>query len=114
MGTSKLNVGDFGSDVSQLHEKLKSRGFTVSDEEVKRKFYGPSTRDAVRACQTCHGLETTGEFNESTASVLDTPRSGPMAATTIAPVAVNPVVDAATPPLSVFERPIRAAEPQLT
>ena len=85
MNSEKLNVGDFGDDVARLHEKIKARGFDVSPEEVKRKFYGPATRDAVRECQTCHGLEITGEVDEATAAVLSTPVAGgpahPIAAT---------------------------------
>jgi Putative peptidoglycan binding domain len=59
-----------------LDEKIKARGFKVSPEEVKRKFYGPATRDAVRECQTCHGLDVTGEVNEATAALLLTPVAG--------------------------------------
>lgn len=70
MSTDKLNVGDFGDNVARLHEKLKASGFEVSPEEVKRKFFGPATRDAVRECQTCHGLEATGKVDEVTAAAL--------------------------------------------
>jgi peptidoglycan hydrolase-like protein with peptidoglycan-binding domain len=66
-----MNVGDFGDDVARLHEKLRARGFDVPPEEVKRKFYGPATRDAVRECQKRHGREVTGEVGEATAAVLE-------------------------------------------
>jgi peptidoglycan hydrolase-like protein with peptidoglycan-binding domain len=70
MSTDKLNLGDFGDDVVRLHEKLKASGFEVSPEEVKRKFFGPATRDAVRVCQSCHGLEVTGGVDGATAAAL--------------------------------------------
>jgi peptidoglycan hydrolase-like protein with peptidoglycan-binding domain len=70
MNSQRLNVGDFGDDVARLHEEIRARGFEVSPEEVKRKFYGPATRDAVRECQTCHGLDVTGDVDEATAAML--------------------------------------------
>src|SRR4051794_26188549 len=76
MDSKKLGIGDFGDNVARLHEKLRAGSFEVSSEEVKRRFYGPATRDAVRVCQTCHGLEVTGEVDEATATALLTPVGG--------------------------------------
>ncbi len=70
MNPEKLNVGDFGDDVARLHENLKARGFDVSPDEVKRKFFGPATRDAVRECQTYYGLGVTGEVDKATDAAL--------------------------------------------
>lgn len=70
MSTSKLTVGDFGDEVARLQEKLKARGFEVSTEEVKRKFYGPATRDAVRERQKSHKIEVTGILDPKTVAAL--------------------------------------------
>src|SRR2546429_427821 len=45
MNTDKLKAGDFGDDVTRLHENLKTQGFSVSPEEERRKFFGPATRE---------------------------------------------------------------------
>jgi peptidoglycan hydrolase-like protein with peptidoglycan-binding domain len=100
MSTEKLNIGDFGDDVARLHEKLKARGFEVLPEEVKRKFYGPATRNAVRECQTCHGLGATGEVNEATAASLSARASSGIAAS--ASAAAPPVI--ASPPRPVSSK----------
>jgi len=90
MSSKKLNVGDFGDDVARLHEKLEARGFEVSPEEVKRRFYGPATRDAVRECQTYQGLEATGEVNEATTALLLSSVSDSAASTVYGPFANTP------------------------
>ncbi|OQY99736.1 MAG: hypothetical protein B6D35_08675 [Candidatus Brocadia sp. UTAMX2] len=66
----RLDVGDIGDEVARLHENLKKNGFEISPEEVKRKFFGPSTREAVQKCQKKHGLSTTGCVDEQTAAML--------------------------------------------
>src|SRR2546421_4002189 len=71
MELSRLRVGDSGEIVAQLHEVLAFHGVEVSPEERKRRFFGPSTRDAVREFQKQHGLEVTGEVDEATAAVLE-------------------------------------------
>lgn len=80
MNATKLNVGDFGDDVARLHEALGQHGFAVPTEEIKRKFYGPGTREAVCNCQKQHGLVVTGEVDVTTATLLwavpPTSRSG--------------------------------------
>lgn len=68
----RLDVGDIGEEVTRLHENLKKNGFEISHEEVKRKFFGPSTRAAVQACQKKHGLSVTGCVDEQTAAKLMT------------------------------------------
>jgi peptidoglycan hydrolase-like protein with peptidoglycan-binding domain len=122
MLSEKLDIGSVGEEVTRLQEALDARGFAVSPEEAKRKFFGPSTRDSVRECQTCHGLEATGELNEATALLLDetgaTPNSAPqvgdvaaaipLAAVTPIIEAASGIVDVATPPGPEFERNVRA------
>jgi peptidoglycan hydrolase-like protein with peptidoglycan-binding domain len=122
MLSEKLDTGSVGEEVARLQEALEARGFAVSPEEAKRKFFGPSTRDSVRECQTCHGLEATGELNEATALLLDetsatpnsVPQVGDVAAAiplaAVAPIieAASEVVDVATPPGPAFERNVRA------
>ncbi len=70
MKSLKLNVGDFGDDVAQLHEILKQQGIEVAAEEVKRQFFGPATREAVQNFQRQQGLNDSGELNRETAVLL--------------------------------------------
>jgi hypothetical protein len=72
MSTEKLNVGDFGDKIARLHATLKGQAFEISTEEIKRKFFGPSTREAVCESQKRYGLEVTGEVDEATAATLST------------------------------------------
>ncbi|MBO3751123.1 peptidoglycan-binding protein [Streptosporangiaceae bacterium NEAU-GS5] len=77
MPPERLDIGSVGEDVAWLHKALEARGFAVSAEEEKRRFFGPSTRDALRDCQTCHGLNATGEVDDPTTALLNaTRRSG--------------------------------------
>lgn len=66
----RLDVGDIGEEVTRLHETLKKNGFEISPEEMKRKFFGPSTREAVQKCQKKHGLSVTGCVDEETAKTI--------------------------------------------
>jgi hypothetical protein len=70
MPASKLSVGDVGDDVAQLHQKLTRSNFTVSSEEVKRKFFGPSTRAAVADLQRASSVDVTGHVDDTTHAVL--------------------------------------------
>jgi hypothetical protein len=78
----KLSVGAIGAEVTRLHEELQRRKFEVPAPEMRRKFFGPGTREAVLACQRQHGLACSGEVDESTAALLagnPTPRAGGIA-----------------------------------
>src|SRR6478752_160846 len=70
MPAPKLSVGDFGEEVAQLHQNLTQSGFSVSPEEVKRKFFGPSTRAAVSELQSANNMEATGHADELIHAVL--------------------------------------------
>jgi peptidoglycan hydrolase-like protein with peptidoglycan-binding domain len=72
MGSKILSVGDFGDEVTKLHENLKNHGFKVSPEEEKRKFFGPTTREAVGEFQKAHGIDPSCEVCDSTAAHLST------------------------------------------
>ncbi len=110
MSSKSLTVGMVGENVAALQQALSALGLSIPDEETKRRFFGPATREAVRKFQERHGLKVTGEIDASTTSHLDTARSGLSVATAIAPAALSPVAGGAAPPLSEFERPLRAAE----
>src|SRR5262245_51036794 len=71
MNGEKLSVGDSGDQVSRLHGNLKSHGLEISNEEIKRKFFGPSTRDAVGEFQKSQGIDPSCEVCEKTAAMLD-------------------------------------------
>ena len=70
MASAKLHVGEFGDEVARLHESLSKRGFAVSPEEIKRKFFGPATREAVIEIQKRLGLDATGTIDQKTAAAL--------------------------------------------
>ncbi len=72
MSFKKLNIGDFGDDVANLHERLKKHGFSVTSEEVKRKFFGPKTREAVGEFQKINRIDPSYEVCEKTLSLLAT------------------------------------------
>src|SRR5690242_10786328 len=122
MPSERIGIGSVGEDVARLHEALEARGFAVSAEETKRRFFGPATRDALRDCQTCHGLNATGEVDDPTTALLSaTPPAAQagaaLALETAGPVRVPakaeeqpaaPIADAAVPPPSEFERHLQA------
>lgn len=93
MSAEKLNVGDFGDDVTHLHENLKKHGFDVSAEEVKRKFFGPTTREAVGEFQKVHGIDPSCEVCKATASLLQTQ---PVAVAAASSSTVSPTAAAKT------------------
>ena len=71
MDMTRLSVGDSGSHVAYVHEKLRASGLTVPGDEIRRKFFGPVTRDAVLQYQAEHGLTPTGIIDQPTAESLD-------------------------------------------
>jgi ABC toxin N-terminal region/Neuraminidase-like domain/Putative peptidoglycan binding domain len=101
MPSERIGIGSVGEDVARLHEALEARGFAVSAEEAKRRFFGPSTRDALRDCQTCHGLNATGEVDDSTTALLNAARPPARAGIAVARDPAGPVT-----------APDRAAEPE--
>jgi hypothetical protein len=72
MPSPPLAAGDIGGDVARLHENLKLHGLKVSPEEQRRKFFGPSTREAVTAFQKTRGVKATGEVGPTTVAAIDT------------------------------------------
>jgi hypothetical protein len=73
----RVAPGDFGEDVARVHEALARRSFEVSAEERKRRFFGPTTQEAVRRLQSAEGLERTGEVRGDTAALLTGGEGGP-------------------------------------
>ncbi|PTQ91460.1 PA14 domain-containing protein [Nitrosomonas nitrosa] len=71
MSFEKLNVGDFGAEVTLLQANLKKHGFKVSVEEEKRQFFGPTTREAVGEFQKAHGIDPSCEVCKQTAALLE-------------------------------------------
>jgi hypothetical protein len=70
MEDQNLSVGAFGEAVADLHRKLAAHGFDIPAAEVDRQFFGPVTREAVRACQKEHRLTATGAMDERTHAAL--------------------------------------------
>jgi peptidoglycan hydrolase-like protein with peptidoglycan-binding domain len=87
MSSKKLNVGDFGADVTNLQENLKKHGFSVSAEEEKRKFFGPTTREAVGEFQKAHGIDPSCEVCMATAAQLEAGSVAIAAVDSVSPVA---------------------------
>ena len=71
MDMTRLSVGDSGSHVAHVHERLRACGLTVPGDEIRRMFFGPVTRDAVIQYQAEHGLTPTGIIDQPTAESLD-------------------------------------------
>lgn len=71
MNPIRLDVGEFGEDVAELHSKLIKHGFEIPKAELERKFFGPATREAVRAYQKEHGLPDTGTVDIATYNALE-------------------------------------------
>ena len=90
----KLFVGMYGDEVKLLHSKLSQHGFDIPAAEVDRGFFGPATREAVRAYQQEHELTTTGVVDERTHAAIDeavaAQSASPAAPTPSPPVAVEP------------------------
>ena len=63
MPQEPLAVGAYGDNVTQLHNALLQLGFQLPDSEVRRKFLGPATRQAVQQVQQEHGLPVSGELD---------------------------------------------------
>jgi hypothetical protein len=75
MRQSPLSAGAYGDNVASLQRVLVQGGFQIPDSEVRRKFFGPATREAVLETQAGHELSPTGVVDENL-SFLDRP-SGP-------------------------------------
>jgi peptidoglycan hydrolase-like protein with peptidoglycan-binding domain len=92
-------VGAHGSDVAQLHNALLQLGFQLPDSEIRRKFFGPATRQAVQQLQQAHGLTVSGQLDAHTSAAMTAeltvpdPQTLPSATTSIAGV-----VPVASPP----------------
>lgn len=61
-----FQVGDQGSEVAEIQEKLASIGYDVTADGD----YGPATSEAVKAYQRGHGLDADGMVGASTYSLL--------------------------------------------
>ena len=60
-----------GDDVSLLHKKLIFIGFQIPEDEIKNKYFGKTTRRAVRELQSKHELRNTGVVDEATVILLN-------------------------------------------
>jgi peptidoglycan hydrolase-like protein with peptidoglycan-binding domain len=88
MSSKKLTVGDIGDDVTHLQENLKKHGFNVSTEEEKRKFFGPTTREAVGEFQKVHGIDPSCDVCMATATRLE---AQPVATAVAESVSLSPI-----------------------
>ena len=70
MAGEKLTVGAVGDEVARLHSDLQRQGLDLPSEEVRRRFFGPGTREAVLRCQQKGGLACNGEVDALTSEVL--------------------------------------------
>src|SRR4051794_13743325 len=96
MAGAALHLGAFGDDVARLHQALAQRGFVVSGDERKRRFFGPSTRDALLEFQKRQGLDATGALDAKTVAALAAPLPpGPAALRAARPLIPAPQAAAA-------------------
>ncbi|CAG0978769.1 MAG: peptidoglycan-binding protein [Candidatus Methanoperedens sp.] len=61
-----LSIGLKGEDIRLLHEGLEKLGYIISSDEKKKKFFGPTTRNAIIKLQIKHKLQGTGIVDEAT------------------------------------------------
>src|SRR6266404_5783955 len=73
MPTATISIGAFGSDVRNIHERLRLHGFEIPTAEVDREFFGPGTREAVVDLQRKFGLKATGSVDVPTTIALQVP-----------------------------------------
>ena len=102
MPQTPLAVGGYGERVAQLHGALRQLGFQLPDSEIRREFFGPATRQAVREVQQQHGVPVTGDLDERTGAVIGGEavmgdRQTPPAATTSAAAAASSLTQAPGP-----------------
>jgi hypothetical protein len=87
-----IGPGDFGNEVAGLHEALRRHGIEVSAEERRRKFFGPTTREAVARFESSHGLQTTGAVPSDLQDLVTAGTNDrENAAATVEPVLSRPV-----------------------
>ena len=85
MSTAKLHVGEIGDAVARLHQTLAQHGLAVAPQELKRRFFGPSTRDAVIAFQKRNTLDASGAIDAPTAAAFSAAAPAPAPAPRILP-----------------------------
>ncbi|MCI0721217.1 MAG: peptidoglycan-binding protein [Acidobacteria bacterium] len=103
MELPKLKVGDSGDEVARLQDRLEFHGVEVSPEERKRRFFGPSTREAISGFQKAHGIDPSCEVCEKTAVLLSGPPETVVFAPDVKPAPASTVV--AGTEVSRFPRP---------
>lgn len=59
-----------GDDVKSLQERLTSLGYSITDFELDRGYFGVATRDALKQFQKDLGLAADGVYNEDVHEVL--------------------------------------------
>lgn len=59
-----------GDDVKALQERLTSLGYSITDFELGRGYFGVATRDALKQFQKDLGLAADGVYNEDVHEVL--------------------------------------------
>ena len=59
-----------GDDVKALQERLTSLGYSITDFELDRGYFGVATRDALKQFQKDLGLAADGVYNEDVHEVL--------------------------------------------
>ncbi len=64
----RLSKGVWGSDVTEMQNKLKNQGYFTGESTG---YYGEATSGAVKNCQHAHGLPETGEIDDTTAQAID-------------------------------------------
>jgi len=66
-----LEYSNIGKKVSDLHQILLKLKYEIRPGDLQRKYYGATTRDAVKKFQAGHNLSVSGDIDEPTANALN-------------------------------------------
>jgi len=68
--TRLMSLNKKGDSVRELHNALKTMGYTIDQTELDELRFGKSTAAAVAAIQESNGLATTGKFDSDARKAL--------------------------------------------
>ncbi len=66
-----LSTNMTGDDVALLHVELQKLGFRLQTTEIKKRRFGRTTGETVRAFQKRHDLPVTGKVDERTVTLIN-------------------------------------------
>lgn len=76
MSFNKSSIGDQGENVARVQRYLQFYGYHMQKSEAKEGLFDESMTEAIIAFQTKQGLAPTGELDEATLRLMNSPRCG--------------------------------------